>query len=221
LPGNINPSEILLQYLVLLFSLCFHEAAHAAMANRCGDPTARLLGRMTLNPLPHIDIIGTVVMPLVMMLTNIPYLIGWAKPVPVNPRNFRDMRRDDILVSLAGPGSNLLLALTSILTLRILVIAGQMTGSMEILKGPVGLFLLFMITINLLLMVFNLIPIPPLDGHHVLYQYLPPQGQRVMEQIGPFGLLLIIFIAGPILSTVMPVLFKGVYWLAFAGTSLG
>ena len=100
-------AQMLASYLVLLFSLSFHEAAHALMANRCGDPTARLLGRATLNPLAHIDPIGTVVMPMLMMLSNVPFLIGWAKPVPVNPRNFHNMRRDNALVAAAGPGSNL------------------------------------------------------------------------------------------------------------------
>ena len=108
--------EIFYQIMAFLFALSFHESAHAWVAARCGDPTGRMLGRISLNPIRHIDPVGTVLMPLIAAITHVP-LIGWAKPVPVNPLNFRDMRRDDILVSLAGPVSNMILAVGSALVL--------------------------------------------------------------------------------------------------------
>lgn len=188
---HLNVRFIVIQYVCLLFSLCFHEAAHAFMANRCGDPSARLMGRLSMNPLAHIDPIGTVVMPLLMFVTNIPFLIGWAKPVPFNPRNLRDIRRDPVWIALAGPASNLLLALVTMVALRGVV---MVTGPNILHSTVVGDMALTFIVINIALMVFNLLPIPPLDGHHLLYYFLPPAGQRVLEQIGPFGIMIVIFV---------------------------
>jgi len=219
--SRVDIAEALVQYVCLLFSLCFHEAAHAAMANRCGDPSARLLGRMSLNPLAHIDPIGTVLLPIVMLMSNIGLLFGWAKPVPFNPRNLRNIRRDPALIALAGPLSNLLLALFCAFVLRIIVMAAGISTAHEMLQSPVCQIALFMIIINLVLMTFNLIPVPPLDGHHVLYLFLPPSGQRVLEQVGPFGLLIAIFLAGPILQHVTPVVMGLVLRIAFLGTDLG
>lgn len=188
---HIDPAQILLQYACLLFSLCFHEAAHAFMADRCGDPSARLMGRISMNPLAHIDPIGTVVMPILMFVTHIPYLIGWAKPVPFNPRNLKDIRLDPVLIAMAGPLSNLLLALVAMFVLRgaVMVFGPQILAS-----AVVGDIAFTFIIINIALMVFNLIPVPPLDGHHLLYYFLPPSGQNVMRQIGPFGILIVIFL---------------------------
>lgn len=126
---SINPAEILMQYLCLLFALCIHEAAHGWVAERCGDPTARMLGRVTLNPIPHIDVVGTVIMPLAMLLSSsmvsgrVP-LLGWAKPVPYNPRNLHNMRRDPVLVALAGPAANLLTAVVTLLVLKGILVLG-------------------------------------------------------------------------------------------------
>jgi Zn-dependent protease len=207
---------ILIPYVCLLFSLCVHEAAHAAMANRCGDPSARLMGRMSLNPIVHIDPIGTVVMPLLMMLTGIPYLIGWAKPVPFNPRNLKNMRRDPVLIAMAGPASNLVLALIFVFVLRLLM----MFPASQALSVA-GELLVYMIMINLLLMLFNLIPVPPLDGHYVLHYFLPPAGQRVLEQIGPFGIIIAIVLARPVLRTGMPILAQAVDFLLSIGQATG
>jgi len=218
--GTINIGQALLQYICLLFSLCFHEAAHAMISNRCGDPSARLMGRMTLNPLAHIDPIGTVVLPLIMIITKVPFLFGWAKPVPFNPRNLNDMRRDPALIALAGPLSNFLLALLCAVILRVVVMAAGITSLDQLAASPLCQVALFMIMINLVLMVFNLIPVPPLDGHHVLYPFLPPVGQRAMEQIGPFGILIAIFLARPVLSTVFPVVFGVVLNVALLGTGI-
>ena len=117
-------ASMLMRYFVLLFALTIHECAHALAAERCGDSTARFLGRISLNPLAHIDPIGTVLIPLIMMFTGIRFLIGWAKPVMVNPRNFRNYRRDDIIVSLAGIGANITMAVLVALVLRVMSTAG-------------------------------------------------------------------------------------------------
>lgn len=208
---------VLLQYVCLLFSLCFHEAAHATMSNYRGDPSARLMGRMSLNPLVHIDPIGTVVLPLVMMISSIPFLIGWAKPVPFNPRNLKDIRRDPVWIALAGPFSNLILAVFFLIVLRVLIMALGIDTATAVEGTPWCLVPLYMVLINVALMLFNLIPVPPLDGHHLLYAILPPGGQRAMEQIGPFGILIVIFLARPVLSHVMPVVLGFLFSITFWG----
>lgn len=195
----------LVQYVVLLFSLCFHEAAHAAMANRRGDPTARLLGRMTLNPLAHIDPIGTVILPLFMLFSPIPFLFGWAKPVPFNPRNLKDIRRDPALIAAAGPVSNLLLAITLTLILKIVVLVWQAVPLSSIFP-VLAVIIFYMVMVNFLLALFNLIPVPPLDGGHLLHPLLPMGAQRAIEQIGPFGILIAIFVANRILPVPLDIL---------------
>lgn len=194
---------IAIQYVVLLFSLCVHEAAHAVTADRCGDPTARLLGRVTLNPLKHIDPIGTVVMPLLMMTTGIPYLFGWAKPVPFNPINLKNMRRDPVLIAIAGPVSNLLLAAFFVFLARIVVLLDH-AGSLPFDSSLLILFFAMMVLLNLILAVFNIIPVPPLDGGHVLRYFLPESGRRMMDSIGPFGIIIAIFLARPVFARLNP-----------------
>ena len=213
--------QVLLQYLCLLFSLSFHEAAHAAAANQCGDPSARLMGRLTLNPLAHIDPIGTVVLPLIMMVTGVPFLFGWAKPVPFNPRNLRDVRKGSALIGISGPLSNLVLAILFAAILRVLVLATGVDSSQALMSSPLCLVALTMVGINLVLMIFNLIPVPPLDGHHVLYLFLPTEIQRRLEQIGPFGILIAVLLARPLIGTVMPVLMGLLLSIAFFGTTMG
>lgn len=216
---DVSLVSIVVPYVCLLFSLCVHEAAHAAMANRCGDPSARLMGRMTLNPIAHIDPIGTVVMPLLMMVTNIGVLFGWAKPVPFNPRNLKNIRRDPVLIAMAGPASNLALALIFVFLLRILfALEGSLSpNSAEMLMA----FFFQMIMINLVLMLFNLIPVPPLDGHYVLHFFLPPSGQRMLEQIGPFGIIIAIIVAQPLMRIGFPILMQAVEFLIFFGQPPG
>lgn len=203
---NIDISQLALSYVCLLFSLCFHEAAHAVVANRCGDPSARLMGRASLNPLVHIDLVGTVILPLFMMFTRVPWLFGWAKPVPYNPRNLRNMRRDPVWIALAGPGSNLVLVALSAVLLRIVLIISNAVPDIAVF-GPVKTVLLSLIMVNLVLLLFNMIPIPPLDGHHVLEYFLPPQGQRILEQVGRFGILIAVFVAQPWLRFWLPRLY--------------
>lgn len=209
----------IMQYFCLVFSLSVHEASHALTAERCGDPTARLLGRVTLNPVKHMDPIGTVLMPMLMFFTQLPYLFGWAKPVPYNPRNLKNFQRDPVLIALAGPFSNLCIAIVSILLMRVLLSAvGGIEGlqqnyALEIL-GNLGLM---MISINLLLMLFNLIPVPPLDGSALLSYVLPESGKQMMDSIGPFGILIAIFISSRLLSGPLNFLMEKAFLLVTYG----
>ncbi len=179
-----------------MFSLSFHEAAHAWTANRLGDPTARLRGRLTLNPLAHIDWIGTVLFPLLAMLSDLP-LIGWAKPVPVDARHLREPRRDFAIVALAGPISNLLLATTAAAGYAVVNGAGRPVGD-----GVVPQVLFLAVVINVLLAVFNLIPVPPLDGGNVLrWGSLPDALARAIARLRPYGFLIL-----------YALMFTGVLW---------
>jgi len=177
--------QILIPYfLLLLLSLSVHEAAHAWTADRLGDPTARQLGRITLNPLAHIDWIGTVLFPLIAMLSGFP-LFGWAKPVPVEWRNLKNPRRDFAVIAAAGPISNLLLAL---IAAAILVAI----GGPYVLRSQVAQFLAVQaVLLNCVLMVFNLLPIPPLDGGNVAAGLLPLPMARALGQIRPYGFLIL------------------------------
>lgn len=193
----------LIQYPCLLFSLCFHEAAHAWMSNRCGDPSARLLGRLTLNPVKHADPIGTVAMPLIMMVFGVPFLFGWAKPVPFNPVNLNNIRRDPVLIAMAGPASNVLLTLITVVLIRsLLLLADAGALPADVMVQALKFFLTFAM-INLVLALFNMIPVPPLDGHYLLNYFLPPSGQQVMQQIGPMGILIAILVANTVLPIVL------------------
>jgi Zn-dependent protease len=189
---------------VLLFSLSVHESAHALTALMEGDPTAQSLGRISLNPLVHIDMIGTVVMPLLMIFTGVP-LLGWAKPTPVNPRYFKNLKRGQIIVSGAGPVSNLLLAVlfTAGLFVAVRVIA-EPTAT-----HPVILFLMLGVQLNVLLAIFNLVPLPPLDGSHIFQWALPNGlGHRYVQAIGPYGgyILLALVMTGALFKVLSPVL---------------
>ena len=174
----------LLMYLGLLVLLTFHEFGHAWMALKCGDDTAKLQGRCSINPLVHIDLIGTVILPLLMILAPGAgrFLIGWAKPVPVNPRNYRNPRTDDILVSLAGPWMNLALAVVLMGLARV----GMMLGVSELVVMSKQ-----MAYLSLLLCFFNLIPIPPLDGSHVL-RNLIGMSHETYYSIARFGFIIVI-----------------------------
>jgi Zn-dependent protease len=178
--------QILLMIPMLLFAVIAHEVAHGYVACRCGDPTAKLAGRLTLNPLPHIDLFGTIVFPLVLLLTNAPFLIGWAKPVPVNPYNFRNPSRDHLWVSLAGVSTNLMLAVACTILLGVIA---RISGTTN---GALGLMLQYGIVINVILAVFNILPIPPLDGSWVLYHLLPRELAENYRRLFPYGFIILI-----------------------------
>lgn len=180
-------SVLIPSFLLLVISLSFHEAAHAWMADRLGDRTARLLGRLTLNPLAHIDWIGTVLFPLVAMASGVP-LIGWAKPVPVDVRNLRSPRRDFAIIAAAGPASNLVLA-TAAAAVRLMLV-GSHPRSLGV-SDPLTEILLTAVVINVLLAVFNMIPVPPLDGGNVAIGLLPPQAAALFAQMRPWGFLIL------------------------------
>jgi Zn-dependent protease len=189
---------------VLLFSLSVHESAHAWTALKQGDPTAQSLGRISLNPLVHIDVIGTVVLPLLMIFTGVP-LLGWAKPTPVDPRYFKDLRRGQIVVSGAGPLSNLLLAL--VFTAGLFVAARVLPPPLK--EQPVAQLLSLGIQLNVLLAIFNLVPLPPLDGSHVVEWALPNgMGHRLMRSIAPYGglILLALVMSGTLFTILNPIL---------------
>ena len=186
---DINFAQVFISFIVLLFSLTIHEMAHAFTADRLGDPTARLLGRISLNPMVHADPIGTILFPLIALVTGAP-LIGWAKPVPVDVRNLRHHRRDFILVAAAGPASNLVIALVSSIVLTVLPISPQTLGETNV-SVPIAAILSQAMRLNVLLAVFNMIPIPPLDGGNVLSGLLPQRLAGSFNQLRPYGFLLL------------------------------
>jgi Zn-dependent protease len=195
--GHANPVDIFFQIIVLLFAICVHESAHAWMANRLGDPTAKMLGRVSLNPLVHIDPFGTIIMPLILIVLGFPPF-GWAKPTPVDTRNFKNQVRDDILTAVAGPASNFLTAFVAIIVLAIIFHgsnAGIITNFRHAdIASPLATLFYYAMLINVVLAVFNLIPLPPLDGSHVIRHFLSYNALRVYDRIGYGGLIVIMFI---------------------------
>ncbi len=207
------------EFVLLLFSLSLHEAAHAWTASRLGDQTARMLGRVTLNPVKHIDPVGTVLLPLAMLFLG-PYggrfLIGWARPTPVNTRNFKNYKRDDILVTLAGPLSNLLISFCCVVVLIVLAKTSPVAASLvrglafggfdpSLMQAAPALFpaviLLYMaLTLNLFLAFFNLLPLPPLDGSHLIRHLLPTNMLRIYDQLGIISLILMFVFGGRLVN---------------------
>jgi len=199
---NVDLGVVTIQFVVLLFSLSIHEASHAWMADRFGDYTARYLGRVTLNPVPHIDPIGTILFPLLQYFTHFP-LLGWAKPVPINSAHLHNPRRDQIFISLAGPGANLLAGCVSFVVLTALKIfwppAREFITYMAMhpmripvshsALAPILGLLFFTLIINMTLALFNLIPIPPLDGHWILYGVLPSGAAESLARVRSYGFL--------------------------------
>jgi len=174
--------------VVLIFSIIIHEVSHGAFAYYLGDPTAKYAGRLTLNPIKHLDLFGSIILPLFLALVGL-IPVGWAKPVPINPNNFRDKKWGELKVSFAGPGSNLIVALFFGLAIRLLSFLDYL---------PLNLYFAFsyIILINIFLALFNLVPIPPLDGSHILFSLLPysPQVARAKFFLGRFGFLILVFL---------------------------
>jgi Zn-dependent protease len=221
------------EFVILIFSLCVHECAHAWMASRLGDQTARLEGRITLNPMYHVDPIGTLLFPGLMIFGPLfglsmfgGMLVGWAKPTPVITRNFRKIVRDDNLTTLAGPASNLLIVAVAFIVLLIdarvvpnghSVVLGSFIAALERVEGftpqPVALLCALAILINLMLCIFNLLPIPPLDGSRLMRNILPYNAVQVYDRI-PFWVsyLLMIFVGGMIIHAFVSPAINLVLW---------
>ncbi len=204
--------SFLFSFLAFLFAISVHESAHALVADRCGDPTARLAGRITLNPLRHMELFGTFLMPLMMAISGLPS-IGWAKPTPVVVDNLRRPRRDDILVSAAGPASNLLTALLCLLVLLVIRLTSAegsraveqlaSAGRITVEGSPVvPLAMLFhrLLLLSVVLGIFNLLPVPPLDGSHILQNLLPGRARLLYRSTARFGflILLLVFLYTPL-----------------------
>jgi Zn-dependent protease len=204
---NIDPIQLLLVFLVLLVSLSVHEAAHAWSAEKLGDNTARLLGRVSLNPLVHIEVLGTIVLPLVAMVSNLPVL-GWAKPVPVNVRNLgSDWRRKYMLVAAAGPASNLVIATIGAAVFHLMP-SGGFDGE-AIARGSVIVTVLIqVVSMNVLLAVFNMLPVPPLDGGNVLAGLLQGPVAEAYDKMRPYGFLILYAL---LLSGIFAMLVNPVY----------
>lgn len=186
--------QISIWAIPILAAIVFHEVAHGWVAFRLGDPTAARMGRLTLNPISHIDLFGTVILPLLLVITRAPFLFGYAKPVPVNFLNLRNPKRDMIWVALAGPATNIILALVSYLLLKILVSLDlPRDGS---LASTIVIPLIYMLhasaSINIVLAVFNTFPIPPLDGGRVLVGLLPEPYSTTVARVEPYGFLIIV-----------------------------
>ncbi|HWC78009.1 MAG TPA: site-2 protease family protein [Blastocatellia bacterium] len=230
---SVPPGDILMWFVVFLFACAFHESAHAWTSDRFGDPTARYQGRITLNPIPHIDPIGTILIPLMGFISGGVAMFGWAKFTPVNPLLWRDKVKANIWVSAAGPISNFLLATLGFVAIKALLVGGvvrqpflgDVSGPFNLVvptvaggvMEPIATLLSIFLILNITLGVFNLFPIPPLDGSHVLESLLPYEMAKAYEQIRPWGfILLLAFIWTPIPGWILRPIFRGVAMLLFA-----
>lgn len=190
---------IVFQILVLLFSVVIHEVSHGVVADHLGDPTARLQGRLTLNPIKHLDPFGSVILPLMLVVFNTGIIFGWAKPVPYNPLNLKNPEKGGAMIAAAGPISNIVLALVFALIFRIF-------GAF--LPSPIFLDLISrVVLINIVLAVFNLVPVPPLDGSRVLFAFLPPSMNNFKYMLERYGFVLVLFFIFFGISLIYPVIF--------------
>ncbi len=215
---NVNAAiqNITIAILPLLFAITLHEAAHGWIANKCGDKTALMLGRVTLNPLKHIDLLGTLILPIVMLVLG-GFIFGWAKPVPVAWQNLRHPRRDMALVAAAGPAANLLMAFAwaCIAKGAMLITLGHDQAWIEVTKRFLLAAADFGILINCVLLILNLIPIPPLDGSRVVSSLLPPGAAHTYEKIEPYGIwiLLALIFLGVLNSILKPAVLGLSAWI--------
>jgi Zn-dependent protease len=224
---NIDIVAIAIQFFVLLYSLTIHESAHAWMSDRKGDYTARYMGRVSFNPIAHIDPIGTVLFPLLMYIYHLP-LIGWAKPVPVNAIHLRNPQKDQMLISIAGPVSNILTGLSAFLLLILLKVFmpqtrrlivdtaySMMIPAQHSILSPIVAILVYTMSINIALAIFNLIPIPPLDGHWILYGLLPSGAADALERLASYGIILILVLSVLIYIGLFDFLFIPIQWMRY------
>src|SRR5208337_3463374 len=196
---GVEPEYIIRQIIVsavpILIAIILHEVSHGFIANKLGDPTAKMMGRLTLNPVAHIDLFGTILMPLLLLVsTHGQFVFGYAKPVPINPRNFRNPKRDMAISAAGGPLMNLFVALVSVVILKYLVIPvadGASAEAMLSIIKPMGMMLNASIQINIVLTAFNLIPIPPLDGGRVLMGFLPDRQAHALGKVEPYGMIIV------------------------------
>lgn len=184
----VNPEFLALSIVILLFSVIVHEVMHGVVARRFGDHTAERAGRLTLNPIPHIDLFGTILLPGLLILTGSPILFGWAKPVPVNPLNFSNIRKGELMVSAAGILANFGMAIAAALIYHFL------NGLPQSFPALLGSLLRFTITINLVLGIFNLFPIPPLDGSKVLLSQLPYKLAKEYQKLESYGFIILLIL---------------------------
>lgn len=192
-------------FLVLIFSIVIHEFSHGWMADQLGDPTARYMGRLTLNPIPHIDPLGSIIVPLLLYISSAGFILGWAKPVPYNPYNLRDQKKGPALVALAGPASNLIVAIIFGILIRVL------TAQDPIANASTITFFALIVFYNILLAIFNLVPLPPLDGSKILEYILPSSMRGIMDTLEKnymLFIILFIFFGFPLITPVINTLFN-------------
>jgi Zn-dependent protease len=204
-------SLTILAIIILIISAVFHEFAHGWVAHKLGDDTAQNAGRLTLNPLKHLDPVGSILLPILLIISKAGFIIGWAKPVPYNPHNLRDQKYGDFKVALAGPGTNFIIALFFGIIARLLPLAGELKQSLFInflrddnsyllasmqgsLMASIYVLSVIIVFINLILMIFNLIPIPPLDGSKILSTFLPYNWRMKFLELERYGFFILIFL---------------------------
>ena len=197
----MDPLVLIIQIAILLIAVVIHEVSHGAMANYLGDPTAKYAGRLSLNPIKHLDLWGSFLIPLFLLIFRSPILFGWAKPVPYNPYNLKNQKYGPAMVAAAGPGANLIIALIFGLALRF----APFTNSIYI-QNLAQIFV-YIVILNLLLAVFNLIPIPPLDGSKILFAALPSKYQHVMASMERYGLIVLLFFIFFLFRFILPIVF--------------
>jgi len=211
----LDPVDIVRQLLIsalpILIAITFHEVSHGLVAYRLGDPTAKMLGRLTLNPLAHIDLFGTIILPVILLvLTSGQFVFGYAKPVPINPMNFKNPRKGMALSAAAGPVTNIILALLSALAVKFVIVPLSVISPdsfSETVLRPLLLIFTSSVVINVVLAAFNMIPVPPLDGGRVVAGLLPSRHAYSFSKIEPFGFIIVMILiyTGVANHIIMPV----------------